>query len=152
MKQKISNALIGIAGVHFVAYHFSRRGLLALPTTRNSQGYDIIVTTPSGLRHANIQVKASQKRVNFWLMPNSSNIRSGSSDYYVLLRWVSALGSFEGFMLTGFEARSSVRKEELRQKRRGRPQAKIKPSVYLLKEKKERIEQWKSRWETWVLR
>lgn len=54
-----SNALIGIAGVHYVVSELSRRGLIALPTIRNTQSYDFIAATRDGTRHANIQVKAS---------------------------------------------------------------------------------------------
>jgi hypothetical protein len=152
MNQKISNTLIGIAGVHFVAYRLSLRGLLALPTIRNAQGYDIIVTTSNGLAHANIQVKTSQNRVTFWPMPESSRVQTGPSDFYVLLRWLAEEAAFEGFMLTGREARSSVRREELHQAERGRHSEKIFPSVYFRNERERTIDQWKSRWESWVLR
>ncbi len=37
--------LIGIAGVHHVVSELSRRGLVALPTTRNIAGYDVVVAT-----------------------------------------------------------------------------------------------------------
>jgi hypothetical protein len=47
-ERTVSNALVGIAGVHYVAAELSRRGLIALPTIRNTAGYDIIVAT-----HAN---------------------------------------------------------------------------------------------------
>lgn len=58
-----ANALIGIAGVHHVVSELSRRGLIALPTTRNVAGYDVIVLTPDGTKHANLQVKTSLKMV-----------------------------------------------------------------------------------------
>ena len=61
-----SSALIGIAGVHYVVAELSRRGMVALPTTRNTAAYDIVVVTPDGDKHANIQVKASSKRVTFF--------------------------------------------------------------------------------------
>lgn len=37
---KIPNDLIGVAGVHFVAYRLSLRGLIVLPTIRNTAGID----------------------------------------------------------------------------------------------------------------
>ena len=52
-------ALIGAAGVFYVAAELSLRGMIALPTIRNTAGYDIIVTNRDGSKHANIQVKTS---------------------------------------------------------------------------------------------
>src|SRR5881396_2231053 len=82
-----NNALIGIAGVHHVVSELSRRGLIALPTIRNTAGYDIIVATVDGLKHANLQVKTSQKKAAFFPIKSSNHIRSGPNDFYVLLRW-----------------------------------------------------------------
>src|SRR6266508_2305791 len=104
-----ANALIGIAGVHYVASELSRRGMVALPTTRNTAAYDIVVATPEGDRHANIQVKTSSKRVTFFLMPSVENIRVGPRDFYVLVRWLDDTTRFEGFLLTGRESRNAVR-------------------------------------------
>ena len=109
MKKTVPSALVGIAGVHYVAAELSRRGLIALPTIRNTAGYDIIVATPDGTRHANIQVKTSQKRVNFSPMPPPEKVCAKPNDYYVLVRWISKDRKFEGFMLTGREAKAAVR-------------------------------------------
>jgi hypothetical protein len=56
--------LIGAAGVFHVSAKLMMRGLIALPTIRNTAGYDIIATTQDGTRHANIQVKTSGRWVN----------------------------------------------------------------------------------------
>jgi hypothetical protein len=55
-KPDIPNDLVGIAGVHYVAFELSRRKMIALPTTRNTKGYDIVVVSSDTPRHANIQV------------------------------------------------------------------------------------------------
>jgi hypothetical protein len=102
------NALIGISGVHYVVAELSRRGMVALPTIRNTASYDIVVVTPRGDKHANIQVKASSKRTSFFPMPSVEKIMVGRRDYYVLVRWLEDTKQFEGFMLTGREARRSV--------------------------------------------
>ncbi len=107
-----SNALIGIAGVHYVASELSRRGLVALPTTRNVSAYDIIAVTQDGKKHANIQVKASSKRVTFFPMPSSEKVRTGTHDYYVLARWLATEARFECFMLSGRQARKEVQRRE----------------------------------------
>jgi len=53
---KIANDLVGASGVHYVASELSFRGMLALPTIKNTPGYDLIVTSRNGKKHANIQV------------------------------------------------------------------------------------------------
>ena len=111
-----SPTLVGIAGVHHVVSELSRRGLIALPTIRNIAAYDVIVTTPDGRRHANIQVKTSLKRVNFFPMPSAERVRTGPRDWYVLLRWLQKQERFEGFMLTGREARQEVKRHRERQR------------------------------------
>jgi len=97
-----NTALTGIAGVHHVVSELSRRGLVALPTIRNTAAYDVIVATPDGTRHANIQVKASQKRRLFFPMPESEKVRAGPHDYYVLLRWLAKEEEQNGFRAAGF--------------------------------------------------
>ena len=46
-------ALIGAAGVHFVVSEVSLRGLIALPTIRNTANVDVIVTNKQGTWQAN---------------------------------------------------------------------------------------------------
>jgi len=55
--------LSGVAGVHFVAGELSRLGYIALVTTRNTQGIDLIVSRPDLGRTAYLQVKANKKRL-----------------------------------------------------------------------------------------
>ncbi len=102
------NTLIGIAGVHFVVSELSRRGLIALPTVKNTAAYDIVALNREGTRHANIQVKSSSKKVNFFPMPRLEKIRSGRHDFYVLVRWLEAEQRYDCFLLSGREARRQV--------------------------------------------
>ena len=147
-----SNALIGIAGVHYVAAELSRRGMVALPTTRNTAAYDIVVVTQAGDRHANIQVKASSTRVSFFPMPPAEKIRAGKCDYYVLVRWLEKAKQFEGFMLTGREARRAVQDtlawqaENIRKGTRKVPF----PAIDIGARAPEWA-RWKRKWETWSL-
>ena len=48
-----NSALIGAAGVHFVVSELSLRGLIALPTIRNTANVDVIVTNKQGTWQAN---------------------------------------------------------------------------------------------------
>jgi len=148
-----SNALIGIAGVHYVASELSRRGLVALPTTRNTAGYDIVVVTPDGSRHANIQVKASSKRVTFFPMPSIERVRAGARDFYVLVRWIEKEHRFEGFMLSGRRAREAVRSSVGLQKRNARKGTRkvLFPSIYVGPKNEKRAGLWRDTWQTWKL-
>jgi hypothetical protein len=104
---RISKAIIGAGGVFHVASVFSMRGLIALPTIKNTAGYDIIVTSPDGLKHANIQVKTSSGRPGYWPICNDiANVKTSPNDFYVLLRRTKDNSSFEGFMLSGEEMKS----------------------------------------------
>lgn len=117
---KIPNALVGICGVYYVGFELSRRGLIALPTIRNTAGYDIIVASRSGKKHTNIQVKASQKSAKFWPMPSSKKVRDGPDDFYVLVRGLGGESGIECFIVEGAEAKAEVKKCEVRQTKRGR--------------------------------
>jgi len=150
---RISYALVGIAGVHYVASELSRRGLIALPTTRNTAAYDIAVTTVNGKGHANVQVKTSLKRVTFFPMPSSVRVRSGPNDYYVLLRWLASEERFEGFLLSGRQARLAVQREERSQKKRiaqGK-RRKIFPSIQVGPKAGARANRWRQQWRQWKL-
>jgi hypothetical protein len=153
MKRMVPTALVGIAGVHYVAAELSRRGLIALPTIRNTKGYDIIVATPDGKKHANIQVKTSQKRVNYWPTPPFPKISGKSKDYYVLLRWDDSEKKFEGFMLTGREAQAAVKDEQARQDRRVLEGTRkvLFPCVQVAGRWEKPAIRWRRNWETWNL-
>ncbi len=65
----ISKAIKGAAGVNFVAAELSMRGKVALPTTRNLKGPDIVVFDPERLTTAFIQVKSTDKPKSGWMVP-----------------------------------------------------------------------------------
>jgi hypothetical protein len=67
----LDKALIGAAGVHFVASELSLRGLIALPTIRNTAG--IVVVNKDGTWQANLQVKTSRSKVSFWPIGGNFN-------------------------------------------------------------------------------
>ena len=107
------NTLIGIAGVHHVVSELSRRGIIALPTVKNTAAYDIVALNKLGTKHANIQVKASSKKVSFFPMPAPEKIRTNRNDFFVLVRWIEAEGGsrYECFLLSGRVARAEVERE-----------------------------------------
>ena len=102
--ERVDNSLIGIAGVHYVASELSRRGLVAMPTTRNTAGIDILVAEPDGSSQAVLQVKTSGKVSikeegrQWWPMPMPDNCLRAADAYYVFVRWREDLERFEAFM------------------------------------------------------
>lgn len=107
----ISNAHIGIAGVHHVAAVLSIRGMVALPTVRNTAGFDIVVTHDT--RHAFLQVKTTTNpRATSFPMPAPEHIRTSPNDYYVLVRQVKGEERFDCFLVSGAEARREVERTD----------------------------------------
>jgi len=99
-RSKIDNALVGSAGVHYVAALLSMRGLIALPTIRNAPGIDLVVVNLAGTWHANIQVKTSQYKVNFWPISSRFHEFSGPNNYYAFVRYITKGCLFEVFLET----------------------------------------------------
>jgi hypothetical protein len=148
----ISTALIGISGVHYVVSELSIRGMIALPTIRNTDTYDIVAITRKGDKHANIQVKTSSYFTTHWPMPEIEKIRTGSHDFYVLVRRLASENRFEGFMLTGREARKAVQETIKYQKeniRRGTRRS-INPAIDEDRDSRN-LPRWENVWETWSL-
>jgi hypothetical protein len=75
----------GNSGVMFVAGELGRRGLIALPTIRNTAGIDIMVSEPMGGRSAAIQVKTSQGRMKKWLLGMKSETLVSPTIFYVFV-------------------------------------------------------------------
>jgi hypothetical protein len=151
--ERVSNALIGIAGVHHVVSELSRRGLVALPTVRNTAAYDIVVATPDGTKHANIQVKSSSKLVTFFRMPSSDRVMAGPRDFYVLLRWDEKASRYDGFLLRGREAKEEVRAEEEWQQKRIAAGSRnvIVPCIAVTGSAAGRAARWRRQWQAWRL-
>lgn len=109
-RERVNNDLVGAAGVHYVASELSIRGMIALPTIRNTAGYDLLVLSTDGKRHANLQVKTSHKSVSCWPLPSPDKVRAGENDYYVLVRRTDE-NRFEAFMLSGRETKEALEVE-----------------------------------------
>jgi len=59
---KIERQFIGNVGMFLVAAKLSSMNMIALPTSRNTKGYDIVVLNPQTDKGKGIQVKSSDKR------------------------------------------------------------------------------------------
>jgi hypothetical protein len=100
-RTRLSNDLVGVAGVHFVAYRLSLRGLIVLPTIRNTAGIDLLVHDPRTNAQASVQVKTAQRFVSFWPTSRAGKCVKGPASYHVFLRWQSAKDTFEAFLESG---------------------------------------------------
>ena len=148
-----NTALIGIAGVHFVVSELSRRGLVALPTVKNTAAYDIVALNTEGTRHANIQVKTSSKRVGFFPMPLLEKIRTGRHDFYVLIRWLEQEQRYEAFLLTGKQAHDAVKRaiaDQRKHVKRG-SRTKLFPAIHVGPQQEEDANKWTRAWVRWRL-
>lgn len=98
---KLPNSLIGIAGVYFVTHELTLRGLIALPTIRNTAGIDVMVSEQDASGLANLQVKASMKKVTFWPTSKPEKCLRGPTSFYVFLRYIKDEDRFEAFLESG---------------------------------------------------
>jgi hypothetical protein len=147
------NTLIGIAGVHHVVSELSRRGIIALPTVKNTAAYDIVALNELGTRHANIQVKASSKKVSFFPMPAPAKIRTNKHDFFVLVRWLEADAKYECFLLSGRAARAEVERElVIQNKAIAAGSRKVEfPCVSVGRNNESQAARWRKAWLAWHL-
>ncbi len=103
---KVSNALIGIAGVHYVVSELSLRGLIAMPTIRNTPGIDVLVAEPDGSAQAVLQIKTSgrkkiqQERRQWWPVSEPDKCLKCPNAFYVFVRYDRDEERFEAFLET----------------------------------------------------
>jgi len=143
-------ALIGAAGVFHVSAELMMRGIIALPTIRNTAGYDIVATSQDGTRHANIQVKTSGKWVDSWpICEDINSVKDGPDDYYVVLRRNRSNDAFECFMLAGREMKAWLKGEEEWYRAKGRVR-KFTRCLNFDKEGKN-AELFQRQWKDWIL-
>jgi len=118
-RMKIDNALIGAAGVHWVVSELSLRGLIALPTTRNTGGIDVLVTNSDGSWHGNLQVKTSKNKVSFWPVGKRYDKLRGKNNFYVFVRYLKNESRFEAFLESADRVAEEVAAELQRWRERG---------------------------------
>ncbi|VFA41509.1 hypothetical protein [Chryseobacterium indologenes] len=86
MSTKLKKQLSGVAGEYYVAAEFTRNGLLAAITLRNSNGVDILVTDENGQHQLAIQVKTTQGKKKWLLTAKIEHeINSAESKYFVFV-------------------------------------------------------------------
>jgi len=117
--KKLSNDLIGAAGVHFVASELSLRGLVALPTIRNTAGIDILVSELDGSGQANLQIKTSSKKARFWLTSRPEKCLKGPRSFYVFVQYLPDEEKFDAFLESGSNVAKQVQENLLDDQKRG---------------------------------
>ena len=155
---KVPNSLIGAAGVHFVVSELSLRGVVAIPTVRNTAGVDVLVFDPETVCHAGLQVKTSGKikPVSFWPTSLPEHCLRGDSIYYVFVRYDAARDNsgcscahpsgFEAFLDDSDRVVRQIARNIRNQKKSGRK--KLFPCWYLPKAETEQAELAR-RWSCW---
>jgi hypothetical protein len=145
-RDKLTNDLIGVAGVHFVAFRLSLRGLIVLPTIRNTAGIDLLVNNPLNGSQASLQVKTSINRVRFWPTSTPEKCLRGARTYYVFLRYDAKVESFEAFLQDGEEVAKQVTWNAEDYLKRDRKAF----SFWQLPRSEEEIEQLRQNWHEWM--
>lgn len=88
-----NKALIGIAGTHFVAAELSQRGYVAIMTSRNTEGVDILASSLDGSKSVTIQVKTTTgapfkkkpKRIIGWMLNEKHESVQSENLFYVFV-------------------------------------------------------------------
>ena len=142
--KKPTKTLIGAAGVHFVVSELSRRGLVALPTIRNTAGIDILVSEPDSSGQANLQVKTRSSKEDYWPTSRPERCLKGSRSFYVLVRYLPDEDRFEAFLESGSNVAKQVQANLLDNQNRG-----LKEFPYWWLSSEEEIEKLRKKWKDW---
>ena len=117
--KKPTKTLIGAAGVHFVVSELSLRGLVALPTIRNTAGIDILVSEPDGSGQANLQVKTRSSKEDYWPTSRPERCLKGTRSFYVFVQYLPDEEKFEAFLESGSNVAKQVQENLLDDQKRG---------------------------------
>jgi len=118
--KKLTKTLIGAAGVHFVVSELSLRGLVALPTIRNTAGIDILVSEPDGSGQANLQVKTRSSKEDYLSTSRPERCLKGPRSFYVFVRYLPDEERFEAFLESGSNVAKQVQENLLDDQKEGR--------------------------------
>jgi len=144
--RKPTKTLIGVAGVHFVVSELSLRGLIALPTIRNTAGIDILVSEPDGSGQANLQVKTRSSEESYWPTSRPERCLKGTRSFYVFVRYLLDEERFEAFLDIGGNVAKNVQKNLLDDQERGR---KVDFPYWQLPSETKKIEKLRENWKDW---
>jgi hypothetical protein len=140
-----NKVLVGAAGVHYVVSELSLRGLIALPTIRNTAGIDILVSDLDGTNHANLQVKTRSSQEDYWPSPAPEDCLKGPLSFYVFVQYIRDEKKFEAFLENGTDVAKRIQKIVDEQKAKGRKDF----PYWELPDSKKEIEKLRKNWLNW---
>jgi len=143
-KKKLSKTLVGAAGVHFVVSELSLRGLIALPTIRNTAGIDILVSELDGSGQANLQVKTRSSEEDYWPTSGPERCLKGRRSFYVFVQYLPDEERFEAFLESGSNVAKQVHENLLDYQKRG-----LKDFTYWELPSEEEKEKLRKKWKDW---
>jgi hypothetical protein len=121
---KLSPQLVGEAGVHFVISALTLKGLIAVGTSRNVKGPDVIVTNPDGTWFAAIQVKTRRNtKEKFWNVGDRGLTWGGPNCWYAFVRINN--DQPEAFMAEAGEVKKFAQADRDEMTRRGHSSGRI---------------------------
>jgi len=82
---QLSNALIGIAGVHLVAAELAINGIIGTVTSRNTKGIDLLASRTDGLKNVGIQVKTTKRGQRIWMLNEKAETLHSNDFFYVFV-------------------------------------------------------------------
>jgi hypothetical protein len=140
-----SKTLVGAAGVHYVVSELSLRGLIALPTIRNTAGIDILVSDTDGSNQANLQVKTRSSQEDYWPTSYPEKCLQGPLSFYVFVQYIVEERKFEAFLDTGANVARRIAEIVKIQKEKGRKGF----PYWELPDSKKEIEKLRNNWRNW---
>ena len=87
----------GSSGEFFVSAELTRLGKIALPTSRNTKGFDVVVTDKESTKSNFIQVKTNKKKAEFWIV--NKPITPANDRYYVFVNLIDESSRPEYFIV-----------------------------------------------------
>jgi len=149
--KKPTKTLIGAAGVHFVVSELSLRGLVALPTIRNTAGIDILVSEPDGSGQASLQIKTASWKRDYWPTSGPERCLKGPRSFYVFVRYLPDEERFEAFLESGSNVAKQVQENLQDDQKEGRkyfPYWEL-PSYRGLPSAAKETEKLRKKWKDW---
>ena len=105
----------------------SRRGLIAMPTIRNTAGIDVLVTELDGSAQAVLQVKTAgevktcqEDGRQWWPMSKPDKCLKGTKAFYVFVRWREDVQKFEAFLESATAVTKQVQDNLIEDRKLGR--------------------------------